>query len=93
MEFHPDPARKLSANLCLKHVEFHSKNKFEKLVHLGFIIRNYHNARSSECQTVSVLRVLRMLVQSSAKDRATPQHTLYIFNAGIRKCPKKFLPW
>jgi hypothetical protein len=26
---------------CLKHVEFHSKNKFEKLVHLvGFIIRN-----------------------------------------------------
>jgi hypothetical protein len=27
---------------CLKHVEFHSKNKFEKLVHLvGFIIRNW----------------------------------------------------
>ena len=26
---------------CLEHVEFHSKNKFEKLVHLvGFIIRN-----------------------------------------------------
>jgi len=26
---------------CLKHVEFYSKNKFEKLVHLvGFIIRN-----------------------------------------------------
>ena len=26
---------------CRKHVEFHSKNKFEKLVHLvGFIIRN-----------------------------------------------------
>ena len=25
---------------CLKHAEFHSKNKFEKLVHLvGFIIR------------------------------------------------------
>ena len=58
-QFHPDPARKLSANLydiyhccvysvktpdngqrnCPKHVEFHSKNKFEKLVHLvGFII-------------------------------------------------------
>jgi len=51
---HPDPVRKLSANLydiyhccvysektpddgqrnCPKHVEFHSKNKFEKLVHL-----------------------------------------------------------
>ena len=26
---------------CPKHLEFHSKNKFEKLVHLvGFIIRN-----------------------------------------------------
>jgi hypothetical protein len=26
---------------CPKHVEFHSENKFEKLVHLvGFIIRN-----------------------------------------------------
>jgi hypothetical protein len=29
-----------------------SKNKFENLVHLvGFIIRIYHDARSSECQT------------------------------------------
>jgi len=52
----PDPARKLSAHItflcvqwktpddgrrnCLKHVEFYSKNKFEKLVHLvGFIVR------------------------------------------------------
>ena len=35
---------------CLKHVEFYSKNKFERLVHLiGFIIRIYHDARSSEC--------------------------------------------
>jgi len=34
---------------CLKHVEFHSKNKFEKLVHLvGFIIRIRHDARSHE---------------------------------------------
>jgi len=38
---------------CTKHVEFYSKNKFEKLVHLvGFIIRIYHDARSSECQKV-----------------------------------------
>ena len=37
---------------CPKHVEFYSKNKFEKLVHLvGFIIRVYHDARSPECQT------------------------------------------
>ena len=36
---------------CPKHVEFYSKNKFEKLVHLvGFIIRIYHDARTSECQ-------------------------------------------
>jgi len=36
---------------CPKHVEFHSKNKFEKLVHLvGFIIGIYHNARSPEQQ-------------------------------------------
>ena len=28
---------------CPKHVEFHSKNKFEKLVHLvGFIVRNFY---------------------------------------------------
>ena len=36
---------------CPKHVEFYSKNKFEKLVHLvGFIIRIYHDARSPECE-------------------------------------------
>ena len=29
---------------CPKHVDLHSKNKFEKLVHLyGFIIRNQHS--------------------------------------------------
>jgi len=37
---------------CLKHVEFYSKNKFEKLVQLaGFIVRIYHEARSPEHQT------------------------------------------
>jgi len=31
---------------CPKHVEFYSKNEFDKLVHLvGFIIRIYHDAR------------------------------------------------
>jgi hypothetical protein len=40
-----------SSKTCPKHVEFYSKNKFEKLVHLvGFITRIYHDARSSECQ-------------------------------------------
>jgi hypothetical protein len=60
LQFHPDPARKLSAqpfgihHCCVqrktpddghrnypKHVEFHSKNKFDKLVHIVcFILRN-----------------------------------------------------
>jgi len=36
---------------CPKHVQFYSKNKFEKLVHLvGFIVRIYHDARSAERQ-------------------------------------------
>ena len=60
LQFHSDPARKPSANLydtyhcclysddgqgnCPKYVKLHSKNKFEKFVHLvGFIIRNILN--------------------------------------------------
>ena len=40
---------------CPKHVEFYSKNKFEKLVHLvGFIIRIYHGARSPERQMITM---------------------------------------
>jgi len=36
---------------CPKHAEFHSKNKFEKLVHLvGFIVSIYHDAWSPEWQ-------------------------------------------
>ena len=36
---------------CPKHVEFYSKHKSEKLVHLvGFIIRIYHVAHSPERQ-------------------------------------------
>ena len=41
---------------CPKHVDFYSKNKFEKLLHLvGFIMRMYHNARSSECHTLMLI--------------------------------------
>ena len=47
------------ADSCQQHVEFYSKNKFEKLVHLvGFIIRIYHDARSPERQIV-VLTCMR----------------------------------
>ena len=60
---------------CPKHVEFYSKNKFEKLVHLvGFIIRIYHDAWSPERQiwkqldrsnyTVRTLRTLHTLLRS-----------------------------
>jgi len=43
---------------CPKHVEFYSKNKFEKLVHMvGFIIRIHHDARSPERQIQVFLNV------------------------------------
>ena len=45
---------------CPKHVDFYSKNKFEKLVHLvGFIIRFSHDARSPERQTLLQIRVFQ----------------------------------
>ena len=38
-----------------EHVEFYSKNKFQKLVHVvGFIIRIYHDARSPERQILGL---------------------------------------
>ena len=40
----------------MKHVDFYSKNKFEKLMHLVcFVIRIYHDARSPECQIIQGL--------------------------------------
>jgi len=40
---------------CPKHVQFYSKNKFEKLVHLvGFIIRIYCDARLPERQIIAL---------------------------------------
>jgi len=49
---------------CPKHVEFHSKNKFKKLVHLvGFIIRIYHDARSPERQIWQMQTTEEMLTQ------------------------------
>jgi len=48
---------------CTKHVEFYSKNKFEKLVDLfGFIIRIYHDALSPERQTLKTLAVTTIAV-------------------------------
>jgi len=46
-----DSLRAGSGRNCPKHIEFYSKNKFEKLVPLVyFIIRIYHDARSPERQ-------------------------------------------
>jgi len=40
---------------CPEHVEFYSKNKSEKLVHIvGFIIKIYHDARSPERQILTM---------------------------------------
>ena len=52
-----------------KHVEFYSKKKFKKLVHLvGFIIRIYHDARSPERPTHLLVRMfslsLFLIIQS-----------------------------
>jgi len=44
---------RLGTEECPKHVEFYSKTKFEKLVHLVcFIIRIYHDGQSPERQTM-----------------------------------------
>ena len=44
-----------------RYVEFYSKNKFEKSVHLvGFIIRIYHDERSSECQNERIDLLLQL---------------------------------
>jgi hypothetical protein len=84
LQFHPDPACKLSANLydihhccvyseklltmdrgTVQNMQFHSKNKFEKLVHLvGFIIRIYHDARSHE-------RIIMMHSHTNVLSRCT----------------------
>ena len=53
---------------CPKHLEFYSKNKFYELVNLvGFIIRIYHDARSTErqiclCNFFYVVRMFTDLV-------------------------------
>ena len=55
---------------CPRHVEFYSKKKCEKSVHLiGFIIRIYHDARSYECQAVHVEMNLIETCASKNKQR------------------------
>jgi len=46
---------------CPKHVEFHSKNKFEKLVHLvGFIVREYFTLSADDTVFCNILRIFHV---------------------------------
>jgi len=46
---------------CPKYVEFYSKNKFEKLVHVvGFVVRIYHDAPSPERQKEGLIRLINL---------------------------------
>jgi len=61
-----------------KHVEFYSKNKFEKSVHLvGFIVWIYHDARSAERQISLDLLTLNLETAFSSK-RLSPNTILRI---------------
>jgi len=65
---------------CPKHVEFYSRNKFEKLVHLvGFIIRIYHDARSPERQIRYTMLLSWQYIFPHTIDRAVCYNGLYIF--------------
>ena len=58
-----------------KSVDFYSKNKFEKLVHLGgFIIRMYHDARSPERQIKKYIHFLKYVRYSRVL-----VHNLYLY--------------
>ena len=51
---------------CPKHADFHSKNKFEKLVHLvGFIIRNLTRFRSHKRQIGAVIHYITQFLYTS----------------------------
>jgi hypothetical protein len=52
---------------CPKHVQFYSKNKFEKFVHLvGFIIKKYLDARS--CERQKLITVFTKTIISSCPE-------------------------
>ena len=64
---------------CPKHVEFHSKNKFEKLVHLvGFIIRIFQDARSPERQILWYVSCLTQIILRKPYIKQHIKHRLII---------------
>jgi hypothetical protein len=65
----PDDGQKT----CPKHVALYSRNKSEKLVHLvGFIMRIYHDARSSECQKQVPTSVNKGMMQNAKPPPPSP---------------------
>ena len=81
---------------CPKHVEFYSKNKFEKLVHLvGFIIRIYDDKHSPGSLNVWTLRSLtsyptpcvvdfvEFVCECSGLSRLRTQSIIIVFQLGV----------
>jgi hypothetical protein len=67
---------------CPKHVEFHAKNKFEKLVHLdGFIIRNLTRCTVSWTSNslwifLSVILILSALINVIVRNYERPERNI-----------------
>ena len=69
---------------CPKYVEYYSKNKFEKLVHLvGFIIRIFHDARSAEPQTFSNVQLATCFGYSNHHQADISVHGHGMFSAAV----------
>ena len=67
-----------------KHVEFYSKNSFEKLVHLvGFIIRISHDARSPDRQMLQ--EIYQQLEVSPQKRMSLLVLFLFLNKSAARK--------
>jgi len=70
---------------CPKHVEFYSKNKFEKLEHLvGFIIRIYHYARSPERQNLALI-FINVILQMHTEELTDFKRCFLIFFSNLSK--------
>jgi len=79
---------------CPKHVEFYTKNKFEKLVHqVGFIIRIYHDARTSERQIFIYLysnRKVYCFCRNTLKNLFFKLHYLHDNLAPTKRAPCEY---
>ena len=68
---------------CPKHVEFYSKNKFEKLVRLvGFIIRIFHDVRSPERQFITMHGHLKVKTGYIIRQRFSQKDSIKIGRGG-----------